>query len=358
MKNVESVRHRIDARFADFARWIYRNRIKTLILMAVIVGGLLSQLPKLTADNSIEVWFHADNPDLLDYGAFLDQFGRDGDVIVAVTPPEVFDLEFLRKLGEFHAALEDEVPYLTEVNSLVNARETRGVDDELLVDDLLAELPQTPRAMAELRERVMTSNLYPNFYISEDARLTAMFLETLAYSPDEGDDDLASGFDDDEPADDAGGSGKRTALTEDENSEVVRAVEQVSARFHGPDFPIHLTGQPVIDDFFHIAIGRDVGTFMSLAFVAFGIFLLVLFRRFSGALLPLVVVILSMLSTISLLGIFDSPFTSVTSILPTFMMSVGVGSSVHVLAIFYRLYKQSGDKEEAVAGTFAVFIFG
>ena len=133
----------------------------------------------------------------------------------------------------------------------------------------------------------------------------------------------------------------------------MRAVEQVSARFHGPDFPIHLTGQPVIDDFFHIAIGRDVGTFMSLAFVAFGIFLLVLFRRFSGALLPLVVVILSMLSTISLLGIFDSPFTSVTSILPTFMMSVGVGSSVHVLAIFYRLYKQSGDKEEAVAGTFA-----
>ena len=72
---MENLRRRIDEGFAAFARLIYRNRIKTLVLMALLVGGLLSQMPKLTSDNSIDVWFHEDDPDLIAYDAFQDQFG-------------------------------------------------------------------------------------------------------------------------------------------------------------------------------------------------------------------------------------------------------------------------------------------
>ncbi len=349
---MKNFRRRTDEGFAAFARLIYRNRIKTLVLMALLVGGLLSQLPKLTADNSINVWFHEDDPDLIAYDAFQEQFGRDTDVIVAITPPEVFDTGFLRKLVAFHEALEAEVPYLKEVTSLVNVRDTRGEGDELVVEDLLEELPETPEAMAELRTRVLSSELYPNYLVSEDGKLTTIFLETLAFSPEGREDELLEGFEDEAGAEPADGAGRRVALTEAENSEVVRAVEKVAARFHGPDFPIQLTGRPVIRDSFNTAIARDMRTFMSLTFAAFTVLLLLLFRRFSGALLPLMVVMISMLSTLSLMAIFGAPFTSVTSILPSFIMSVGVGSSVHVLAIFYRRYKQMGDKEEAIAHTF------
>lgn len=347
-----ALREKIDSAFANFARLTYRNRIKTLVLMALLVGGLLSQLPGLTSDNSLEVWFHEDDPNLIAYEAFQEQFGRDTSVVVAVTPPEVFDPEFLRKLGVFHQALEDEVPYLEEITSLINVRDTRGEGDELIVEDLLEAFPETPDAMALLRARVLSSELYPNYLVSEDGRVTILLLEPLAFSPGAGEDDLAEGFNEEGDEEQTGETIQRVTLTEAENREVVRAVEKVAARFEGPDFPTQLTGQPVIDDFFHTAIGRDVSTFMSLTFVAFSIFLLVLFRRFSGALLPMMVVSLSMLCTISLLAIFESPFTSVTSILPSFMMSVGVGSTVHVLAIFFRRFKQSGDKEEAIAYTF------
>ena len=105
---MENLRRRIDEEFAAFARLIYRNRIKTLVLMALLVGGLLSQMPKLTSDNSIDVWFHEDDPDLIAYDAFQDQFGRDTNVIIAIMPPEVFDTGFLRELVAFHEALAKE----------------------------------------------------------------------------------------------------------------------------------------------------------------------------------------------------------------------------------------------------------
>ncbi len=49
--------------------------------------------------------WHEDDPDLIAYNAFQEKFGRDTDVVVAVTPPEVFDTGFLRKLVAFHEAL-------------------------------------------------------------------------------------------------------------------------------------------------------------------------------------------------------------------------------------------------------------
>jgi predicted RND superfamily exporter protein len=316
---------------------------------------LLSQLPKLTSDNSNDVFFRADDPVLLEYDRFREQFGRDEMVIAAVRPPEVFDAAFLSKLKEFHTALEEEVPYLREVTSLVNVRDTRGEKDELIVEDLLKEIPQNAKALAELEERVMSSRLYPNYLISEDGKTTTIFMETLAFSPGEAGDELTAGFK--EEAEQPQGAESRpssqtTPLNEKENSELIQAVEKVAAKFAGADFPVRISGSPVMVDYFNKAIGRDVGTFMSLAFVAFTIFLLILFRRFSGALLPLMVVMLSMLSTIALLAIFGRPFTSVTSILPSFMMSVGVGSSVHVLAIFYRRFRETEDKEDAITFTF------
>jgi predicted RND superfamily exporter protein len=41
-------------------------------------------------------------------------------------------------------------------------------------------------------------------------------------------------------------------------------------------------------------------------------------------------------------------FTIPTTILPSFLLATGVGASVHLLAIFYRDFRERGDKEEAI----------
>ena len=57
--------------------------------------------------------------------------------MIAIQPPEIFDPTFLRTLQELHETLEKEVPYIEDMTSMVNARNTRGEEDELIVEDLL-----------------------------------------------------------------------------------------------------------------------------------------------------------------------------------------------------------------------------
>jgi predicted RND superfamily exporter protein len=93
-------------------------------------------------DNSVEGFLHDDDPTLIRYNEFRDQFGRDDVTIIAIETPDVFDLGFLEKLRALHEDLEAEVPHLDEITSLINARSTRGEGDALIVEDLLEDWPR------------------------------------------------------------------------------------------------------------------------------------------------------------------------------------------------------------------------
>lgn len=349
---MNTLRQRLESAFETLGHGVYRHRLISLLAILVALGALLSQLPKIQFDTSTEGFFHKDDPAKITYDRFREQFGRDEIIVVAVQPPEVFDKGFLIKLDEFHSELEEEVPYLDQITSLINARNTRGEADRLIVEDLLETIPETPEGMAELKERVLSSPLYPNLFISEDGRFTTLVIETMAFSPEQGEEDLAAGFEDEETK--GGGAGKgtalkgRTVLTNEENRQVVRGVERVAARFKGPDFRVFTAGSPVWGNFLMENMPRDMGRFISLAIVSIGIFLLLLFRRFTGVLMPLLVVILSLVSTIALMAMFGVAFTVPTTILPSFLLAVGVGASVHLLSIFFRHFQAHGNKEESL----------
>jgi predicted RND superfamily exporter protein len=80
-----------------------------------------------------------------------------------------------------------------------------------------------------------------------------------------------------------------------------------------------------------------------------GGFLGLLFRRVAGVVLPLLIVGLSVLCTLSIMAATDTPLTMPTQILPSFLLAVGVGHSVHILAIFYQARRRGDAKEAAIA---------
>ncbi len=344
-----SVRSRIQDGFEVLGHKIYRHRFKTLGLMLLITAAILTQLPKVGLDTSNESYFHEDDPTLGDYDAFREQFGREDTVVVAATPPDVFDRAFLEKLTAFHRALEERVPYVDEVTSLANVRHTRGEGDQLIVEDLLKEIPESPEGLRRLRDRVLSSSLYPNFLISEDGGLTIVVVKTLAYSPETDEEELLEGFDEGQAPGTTPEGEARVPLTTGENRAVVQAVEAVVAEFDGPDFPLHVTGGAVFSEFFATTMGRDIAKFLLMAFGAVGLLLLILFRRFTGVLLPMLVVFLALLTTVGLMAASGVLFTLPTMILPRFLLAVGVATSVHLLVVFFRHHREHGDREAAIA---------
>jgi len=343
------LRQRIDHGFEAFARALYEHQYKTLLVMILIIAAFLSQLPKLTFDTSNESYFHRTDPTLVDYDHFREQFGREEVLILGITPPNVFDAGFLEKLTALHRDIEDNAPYLKDVTSLVNVRDTRGEGNRLIVEDLLEQIPRMPQAMAVFRERVMASELYRDFLISEDGRMTAIVVETLSFSPQAAEGDDGFGEIDEKDVDTTLGLDEpRVHLTPQENDAFVAAVRDIVAKYEGPDFTVAMAGGPALDEFFGNAMQQDMGRFLSLAVLVIGLFLFVLFRRISGVIMPLLVVVLSLLSTVGLMAATGVPFTIPTTILPSFLLAVGVGASVHILAIFFHDYRQHGDKERSI----------
>ena len=96
------IRNRIERGFEHLALAIYRNRLKTLAVMGILIAALISQIPNITIDTSTEGFLHENDPALVAYNQFRDQFGRDEVIIIAIEPTEVFDLGFLGKLRRLH----------------------------------------------------------------------------------------------------------------------------------------------------------------------------------------------------------------------------------------------------------------
>lgn len=346
---MSKIRNQVKIHFERLGHTLYQNRLKALFVVFLFIGFLVYQIPKITIDTSAEALLRKNDPSLLQYNAFRDQFGRAELIIIAVKAPEVFDAGFLAKLKSFHGDLENEVPYIREVTSLINARNIRGEGDVLFVEELLGGWPEKNIDLASLKDFVLKNPLYQNHLISEDGRITAILIETEAsISKSVSEEDLLSGFEEDtSPTEN--GSKKPHYFSEKENREVVEAVNRVVDRYQSPEFILALSGGPIIVDAFNRATLSDIRFCIVLSMIAVAFFLAIFFRRISGIILPMTVIISSMVSTMGLMALCNVPIKITTTVIPGFLLAVGVADSVHILAIFYRSLKQGKSKEDAIA---------
>ena len=339
-----NVRDRIEQGFEAWGHLVYRHPWLTLAAVAILVTPLLAQLPKLELDTRSEAFLHEDDPRRIAYNDFRALFGRDELILVTIRTPEIFSFPFLEKLRDLHDQIESEVPLLVEVTSLINARNTYAEGDVLYVDDLMEEWPETEADLAILRERALANPIYRNMLLSEGGDVTSVIIETEAYSQQSAISDELGGFEDETvPA------GPRQTLTGQDNALIVEALYGVVEPYEAPDFEIWVAGSPTMNKELLGNMQGDMRKFTLLALIAIAGFLFVLFRRIIGALLPVTIVVLSLLTTLALMALSGTALMVPTQILPSFLLAVGVGSSVHILAIFYQARRRGEEPEDAVA---------
>ncbi|MBW2294695.1 MAG: MMPL family transporter, partial [Deltaproteobacteria bacterium] len=332
----------IENRFENWGRASAEKRwpiIGSMVVLALMLGA---QIPRLEIDTSTETFLRADDPTRIVYSAFREQFGSDQLIMIALRPSRIFDPDFLATLHELHDAVEEEVPYIAEVTSLINVRETRGEADELIVADLLDGWPLDADTLLEVRERALANPLYQNYIFSKDQRATALIIKLESFADETDPDDALAGFEDSVGA-------ELSSLTGEQQGKAVVALYALLERFRSDDLEIHLCGGPVAAERLSTEMMNNMTVFVCLSLIAVGVFLFALFRRASAVFLPLVVVSLSILSTFGAMALIGMPLGIPTQILPSFLLAVGVGGSVHLLVIFFRCYDAGESREEALA---------
>ena len=129
----EAIRRR-EAAFENTGYSIHDHPKRVILMILLVVIFLAFHLPSIQFDTSNESFFEKDDPTLLEYDAFREQFGRDDIVLALIHPKDVFEITFLEKLKAFHQELEETVPYLDEVQSLVNITSMRGEEGDILLE--------------------------------------------------------------------------------------------------------------------------------------------------------------------------------------------------------------------------------
>ncbi len=352
---------KIESRFEQLGHFIFARRWLVIMAALVVFAAMASQVPHIKIDTSNEAFFEPDDPVLTKYDEFREQFGRDEIVLVAIKPEDVFEEQFLQKLRAFHEELENEVPYLNEVVSLVNVTSIKGQADELQVKELLEDWPEDQAAIDVLKKDVLSNEFYRNLLVSEDGTFTTVVIRSNAFT---GDGPLGDELDfsdelfeeenetDPESADSEKITGTihSTAerLSDQQNTEFVSVIEDVVHRHNSEEFPTYVAGSPAMTGMIKSEMMRNIPRFTLAALVLIALLLLLLFRTPVGVFLPLLTVVLSLLSAIGLMSFSGTPFTVVTQILPSLLLAVGVGYSVHLLTIYFHHVQRNGDKENAI----------
>ncbi|MCP4694778.1 MAG: MMPL family transporter, partial [Desulfobacterales bacterium] len=240
--------------------------------------------------------------------------------------------------------LEDAVPYLDDISSLVNGRVVRAEGDTLIVEDLMKQPPETVEALRRVHALIERQPLYENLLVSRDRSIVSILIRAEAVIESE-EEEVLTGFEEGEPSETASAP---NYLSNEENVEIYDAIHQITAKYQGRGIEFYYAGTPAFVAEMQKGIEKDLGLMTPLSFLMVTLFLLILFRRVSGVVYPLLTVVLSLLSTLGIMAMIHIPFTNVSAILPMFLIVVGIGDSVHILTIFFRNYREIGDKRQAL----------
>ncbi len=124
---------------------------------------------------------------------------------------------------------------------------------------------------------------------------------------------------------------------------VFQRMEEIARRARSrldPGEGIHLAGEAAVRSAMGYAVARDGYRFNPICFAVVSLFLFLAFRNLTGVLLPIIVVgcsVLLMLGTMCLAG---KPVYIITNAIAVTVVSIGVASSMHILAEFYEALGQ------------------
>lgn len=338
-----------------YTDWVMRHPLLLLGAIALVMLALGSQLRHLEIDTDLEHFIHESHPARQAYSAVKETYGRNDVIVVGVSASDVLSETNLARLADLHRRIEQEVPWVRRVNSLINAPYQEGTADGLLVDDLVPT-PVGQLGREAIERRIASTPMLEGMVINARRSFTTLVIEPYTYDfdPNAVSDD-ATAFDDAFGGDftaepsasdaDPAGEGERFLPIEKTN-ELIQALEAELAATEGLETVV--AGMPVINQQLEDTMKREMLTFISLTVALIVIVLVAFFRRVSAVVAPLSAVVLAILATFAGLSLAGQTVQMPLILVPSFLLAITVGYAVHLLTHFFNAYNGGQDRYQAM----------
>ncbi len=383
-----------------FIGLLYRFRWPAALLVTILTVGLMSQgWGRIAAfstavdsfadpplenpdprmfDPRADIWFNSMDDALQALRDIETEFVAQDVVSVSFEETEdphgVFGVAALERIARVTAKLR-QIPYVRNVRSLTEnpwIRWDKVAEDEegLIVSNLFEDPPAAysederlyrmvmilgaERAAAiigEKRARQLIGNnaKFADFIgeprlvrsvVSEDGRTTAIQLQILRPRLTEPQLDEAFGH---SPS--AGRPAAPAIHNSTTQTRVLDQVDEVLATEEGIEW--HMAGMPVLERHFPVVSKADM-TYIGLMFGVIALVLLLVYRRITGVVIPLLVVSGSIMAMFGAVWLMGDLMNNLTAIAPNIMTAVGVADAVHLLTAYFVLKPYHDDKRALI----------
>jgi uncharacterized protein len=264
-------------------------------------------------DNSIEVWLKRNDPKLDYYYDFLDKFGDDEFLIIAMDGDDLFTGKKIKLVNEIATRLES-------VKGVRNVISLASVYKDKLSAPYFKEVLKRNKARSVLdvfEEKILDDPMYVNNVISSDGETTAIIATVAKGSPE-----------------------ARKELVKD-TREILSAVETENSMKK-----FFLAGPSIVNTELDRMSQNDMKTFTPVMFAVALVILVVLFKNISGVLIPAITIGINIMWTVGLFVIFGNNMNMVSGMLIPLVFIISLATTVHILNrfIWKLLFREISEK--------------
>jgi predicted RND superfamily exporter protein len=295
------------------------------ISLPIVVFLLASNLKQLQMDGSYRIWFGEGSQILTEYDDFRSTFGNDDSIVITIKDENgIFNKKALQSIDNITQELW-RMKYIARVDSITNYQYIHSNPDEpddVIVEDFIQNLDRASAEYFQNRKEIaLNDKLIAGWLISTDGTTTMI---SARLTPKVNDDS-------------------------DKSMEIMELVDKILApERERTGYKYWLNGGPPLNHAFITMGESDATTFTPLIILLSMALLLLLFRRVSGSLIPIGVVIFTFLTVLAVQVFLGYKLNNFTANLPVFIVAIGIADAVHIYSVWISNRKEGMESYQAV----------
>ncbi|GMO29192.1 MAG: MMPL family transporter [Termitinemataceae bacterium] len=294
---------------------IYKHPWLIIAAIGIITLFFAVQLPRIQMDNNNLRFVPTDDDARLTSAWIEDTFGSSLFVLIGLERKygTVLDADFLKSIKAFDEDIR-QIETVDDVNSIMDTDYITGDADSVVVENLVRDdFLGTPAEIAELKQRLLSWNMYDRSLVSDDFKSTQIYVSLLIEGENAGNPESIASF--------------------------LKIRDKAQAAFKDTA-TVYVTGMPVISGTLSESMGKDLRSLIPIVIIVVILVVWLPLRNFTFVFLSLLSVFLATVWTMGAMPLFGVRMSIITSVLPVILIAVGNSYGLHVIIHYIELSKK------------------
>ena len=287
--------------FVDkFIHTIIRHFKITLIIIASFTLFFTYQYFQQTHNNHIEIFFEDDDPRFSAYEKSQETYGNEEYGIITLESESLFSNAGFTAIAALTEALEN-INGIDRVLSLSNMEEFYGEDDTVELRKIIPDGELSTKQIQFAKQRAFANKFVREHLVSKSGTMTALHVEL-------------------------------EKLGEKEKRNAVFSIMRTAELIAGNQFSIHCSGSSLVEVEMNRLSERDFNLFVPAIIVLIMMFIFILFRRITLAVLCQFNLIVILLWGVGFFIFCGEKFNIITNAMGAILLAIAIADSVHILS--------------------------